>query len=328
MAHDQQILATAVHAVHATTGLAIHVDARKAGTFLRVETAKTEHQFLAEVRAVDRFVTPALVKARGPARILVAPYITRETAAHCRQLKLPFLDTAGNAYLEEEGLLVYVVGQERPAELAQAKFRALRPAGLQLTFALLCRPDLLQTNYRTMAGAAKVALGTVGPVIQDLRARKFLRGARDGHLQIDDRRRSLEEWVTRYPTTLRPKLEARRFDADPKLLEHLDLKRHHAMWGGEPGADRLTHMLRPAEYTIYTKGPWTKLAAAGRLRANPQGNVEVLEAFWDFQVDGLDEDVVPPLLVYADLLATRDGRNIEVANRIQEQYLEPPVGTR
>jgi hypothetical protein len=322
MAPDKQILATAVHAAHATTGLAIHVDARKARTFLRVETAKTEHQFLADVKTVDRFVTPGLVKARGPARILVAPYITRETAAHCRQLKLPFLDTAGNAYIEGDGLLIYVVGQERPPQPAQANFRARRPVGLQLTFALLCRPDLLATNYRTMAAAAKVALGTVGPVIQDLRARKLLQAAPDGHLRIGDRQRLLEEWVTRYPTTLRPKLEARHFDADSKVLERIDLKRYHAVWGGEPGADRLTHMLRPAEYTIYTAGPWTKLAAAGRMRANPKGNVEILGAFWDFAVDGVEEDVAPPLLIYADLLATHDGRNVEIANRIREQYLQ------
>ncbi len=49
--------------------------------------------FVAEVKTVDRFETPALIKAGGPHRanapILVAPYITRETAGRNKELKLP-----------------------------------------------------------------------------------------------------------------------------------------------------------------------------------------------------------------------------------------------
>jgi hypothetical protein len=65
------------------------------------------------------------------------------------------------------------------------------------------------------------------------------------------------------------------------------------------------------------------LVAALRLRANPAGNVEVLDAFWNFESDPQFPDVVPPVLAYADLLATRDGRNIETANMIYEQRIEP-----
>jgi hypothetical protein len=335
MTQTQQILEAALHAFNTTTGLKAHADVyeplgdRRADALLQVETRKRKYTFLAEVKAVDRFATPALIKAREaegarPA-ILVAPYITRETAEHCRQLKLPFIDTAGNAYIEAEGLLVYVVGQHRPIDLVREKFRALTPAGLQLTFALLCRPDLLHGTYRGMMRAAKVALGTIGPAIKDMQNRGLLQFAPNGKPRISDYGRLLEEWVTRYPTTLRPKLEARRFEADPQMLANADLKQQHAFWGGEPAADRLTHMLRPKEFTIYTPGPWMPLAAAYRMRAHHRGNVEILRAFWDFILDGVDLDLAPPLLVYADLMATQDGRNLEIAKRIYEQYIEPKV---
>jgi len=62
--------------------------------------------------------------------LLVAPYITREIAERCRQLGLPFLDTAGNAYLEAPGLFVYVTGNNKPADFRSDQFRALNPAGL------------------------------------------------------------------------------------------------------------------------------------------------------------------------------------------------------
>jgi hypothetical protein len=219
--------------------------------------------------------------------------------------------------------LIYVVGQHRPLDPAPTKFRALTPAGLQLTFTLLCRPDLLQRTYRAIANAAKVALGTVGPAMKDLQNRGLLEILPNAEPRIGDYRRLLEEWVTRYPTTLRPKLEARRFEADPLTLTNADLKAHHAFWGGEPAADRLTHMLRPKEFTIYAARDWMPLAKAYRMRAHPHGNVEVLKAFWQFNLDTIDPGVVPPVLIYADLMATQDGRNIEVANRLYEQYIEP-----
>jgi hypothetical protein len=332
MTHEQEVIDGAAEAMERTTGLKarVRVQERRAGhpnVLVHIHAAGKTYKFAAEVMAVDRFATPALVKARAARKngqpMLVAPYITRETAQHCKDLGLPFIDTAGNAYLEAKGLFVYVVGQQRPIEVAPKRFRALTAAGLQVTFALLCRPDLLNANYRAIAAAAKVALGTVGPVVKDLHARKLLQPAPKLIGRMGDYGRLLEEWATRYPTTLRPKLNGRRFDADPEALMTADLKRHNACWGGEAAADRLTHMLRPAEFTIYTAGPIAPLAAACRLRANPRGNVEVLEKFWDFTVDGLDGDIAPPPLVYADLLATHDGRNTEAANLVYERYIEP-----
>ena len=59
-----------------------------------------------------------------------------------------------------------------------------------------------------------------------------------------------------------------------------------------------------------------------RLRADPQGTIEILDAFWNFQLEGPQPDLVPPLLVYADLMATLDPRNLEVAKRIREQHID------
>jgi hypothetical protein len=329
----EQVLEDAIRALERTTGLKAHVQAhdpltpQTADALFQIETPQGLYTFLAEIKAVDRFATPGLVKARRhgapEAPILIAPYITRETAEICKQLELPFIDTAGNAYIQGKGLLVYVVGQQRPPELRRDRFRALTPAGLQFTFAILCRPDLLKTNYRRMANAAKIAVGTVGPAMKDLQGRGILQVGPDETVRLGDPRRLLEEWVTHYPTTLQPKLNPRRFEADLKLLHAADLKPYKAFWGGEPAADRLTHMLRPAMFTIYAAGPWAPIAAAHRMRARLDGNVEILDAFWNFTPDEVDADLVPPPLVYADLLNTKDGRNLEVANLIYDRYIQP-----
>jgi hypothetical protein len=326
----QQVLETAIANFNQTTGL----HARVLGAIGRAGDAivelRTDHQklrFAANVKTVDRFETPAMMRAgpkNPPARpMLVAPYVTREIAERCRDLDLPFIDTAGNAYIQGPGLFIYVVGRRRPAELTQDRFRALNPAGLHITFALLCRPELVHANYREIAVAARVALGTVGPVMKDLAGRGLLRLKTATERGLLDPERMLQEWVTHYPTTLRPKLNPRRFQADMKPLQRAKIKQHNAYWGGEVAAEELTHILKPASFTIYARGPIAKLVAAGRMRADRTGNVEVLDTFWDFDAATADPGLVPPVLVYADLLATNDGRNAEAARLIYEQRIEP-----
>lgn len=326
------ILREAQLALKRTTGLDVVIATRVArrdngvDAIVELGVNKRRFRFRAQVKAIDRFQTPALVKTRNDARphplILVAPYITREVAERCRQLDLPFIDTAGNAYLKAPGLFVYIVGNTRPAEVRPDRFRALNPAGLQIIFALACRPTLIQTTYRKIAARAGVALGTVGPVIRDLEERGYLRFREKKQRKLVDPARMIEEWVAHYPVTLRPKLNPRRFRADPDRLQKADLFQQRAYWGGESAAQKLTQYLKPAEFTIYAREPITKLIAAGRMRAEPAGNVEILDAFWNFDAEDLP-DVVPPLLAYADLLATRDGRNAEAAKMIYEQRIAP-----
>jgi hypothetical protein len=50
-----------------------------------------------------------------------------------------------------------------------------------------------------------------------------------------------------------------------------------------------------------------------------------LEAFWH---PGLVENlttIAPPLLIYADLMATADPRNLEAAKEVYDRFLEPLV---
>ena len=329
---EQRLLNAAIGALERTTGIAARVLRTTGGrdhpadAIVEIEVNRCKHRLDAEVRAVDRFETPAIVKARALREppLLVAPYITREIAARCRQLHVLFIDTAGNAYLEAPGLLVYIVGLARPVELRHDKFRALNPAGLKLTFALLCRPGLLDRNYRKIAEDTGIGLGTVSSDMKDLETRGFFNLETHPRLRkLLDPERMIEEWVTHYPVTLRPKLNLGRFRADPERLLEADLSQQNAYWGGEPAAAKLTRYLKPLQFTIYTREPIAKLVAAGRMRAEENGNVEILEKFWNFDEEEDSPDVVPPVLAYADLLATHDGRNAEAARMIYEQRIAP-----
>jgi hypothetical protein len=192
---------------------------------------------------------------------------------------------------------------------------------MKVLFALLCKPDLAQANYRTLAEAANVALGTVGPVIQDLENRGFLTQRKEKRL-LTEAKRLMEEWVARYPDTLRPKLFRHRYFAERDRLKALDLL-NRGYWGGEVAAQRLTGYLKPENFTLYLEGNEKAVLTEARMRTDPHGNVEVLNAFWRFPFNQKEKDVVPPLLAYADLMATGDGRNREAAGLIYDQLLKP-----
>jgi hypothetical protein len=123
--------------------------------------------------------------AHGSYHLLVAPYITRALAERCRELQLPFIDTAGNAYLNVPGLTIFVTREPRPATLKvdPPHHRAYTEVGMKVIFALLCDHELADATYREIARAAQVGLGTVGPVIKDLENR--------GHLVQRGRRKTL-----------------------------------------------------------------------------------------------------------------------------------------
>jgi hypothetical protein len=196
-------------------------------------------------------------------------------------------------------------------------------------FALLCWPELLNANYRDIARAARVALGTIGAVFQDLEARGFIAGnPKKAERRFLDRRRLIEEWVTTYPLRLRPKLHARRFRADnPQWWQNADLTNLAAQWGGDVAADKLTQNLKPATATLYlqpddAQRQVTHLVMTHLWRKDAKGNIEVRDAFWRPPKGKALEPTVPPLLVYADLLTTNDPRAHAVAREIYDQYLQ------
>jgi hypothetical protein len=313
-------------------GLAIRPDA-----LIELNAEGGTHRYVVEIKRIDRFAALGQIKqqlGRFPRPgLLIAPRITTETADKCRELDVQFIDTNGNAFLKAPGLFVLVKGlrprtDEQLATTAMDTPKGGTPTALKAVFALLCRPDLINAPYRDIKQAAGIALGAVGWVFFDLNARGYTTGGKGkGDRRILERQRLIDEWVTNYPIKLRPKLNPKRFHApDPAWWHPVDITQYNAQWGGEVAADKLTGHLKPNTVTIYMRPEnarqnLTKLVVDHKLRADPKGEIEVLETFWDFPPTDNRPDVVPPLLVYADLLATMDPRNHETARIIHEEQI-------
>lgn len=256
--------------------------------------------------------------------LLVTRYVTPQMADLLKEMDIPFIDTVGNVYINEPPLYIFIKGNKlrAPYQHAPLPARAFRPAGLKVVYALLCNPGLENAPLREIAREAAVALGTVGIVIGNLRQMGYLivMGTRGRRLTRKDN--LLTRWVTAYPEQLRPKLILGRYRTENyDWWKNADLNKFKAYWGGEIAAAVLTKYLKPQNAIIYTHQPLGNFLLNNRIKKDPNGNIEILKVFWKFKYLWQYPNLVHPILVYADLLATGDRRNIETARIIYEQKI-------
>ncbi len=336
-ATQQELLQKALRAFEGVTGLHIeHTTLRDnrgdvcPDAALQIEVPGCEKKIMhAEVKdtltqtAIGR-IAEQLRDPDNPA-ILVTRYVTPQQAEQLKMLKIPFMDTAGNAYIDAPPLFVYVTGKKTELEDTKAKtVRAFRPAGLRIVFALLCNPRLADAPYRDIARIAGVALGTVGWVMHDLKRLGYLMDKGACGRKTANAKKLFNVWVDTYARDLRPKIYLGRFTAtEPLLPEQIDCAGLGVMLGGETAAAILTRHLKPETLTVYVpeKNNADELMLKYRLRKDAHGNVELLTAFWNFDYQWDFKGIAPPLLVYADLVATENDRNIETARIVYDRYI-------
>lgn len=342
-AMEQELLTRALNALLRTTGIDAQIvryqprgeKIHRPDAVIKFKTGEQTNQYYVEIKNVDRLATLGHIKNQlehhDAPGIFVANRVTHTIAQACREADLQFIDAAGNAFLHGAGYLIFVTGQQPPADevaITPKQGRAGTATALRMMFTILCQPELLNAPYREIKNAAGIALGAVGWVFFDLTQRGLMTGGEHKHArQFLERKRIINEWVTNFPLKLRPKLHPVKFRVPtPDWWKNVDVTKYNAQWGGEVAADKLTGYLKPATFTLYLHledghRELTRLIADHRLRPDPNGDIEVLDAFWQLPPDQTHPDVVPPLLAYADLLATLDPRNLEVARMIYDREL-------
>ena len=84
----------------------------------------------------------------------------------------------------------------------------------------------------------------------------------------------------------------------------------------------ITRHLKPEVVTIYGETNLAKLQAQQGLRRDSNGETELLRRFWAFDKwDEQERRVVPPLVIYADLIRTANDRNLETAEILYDQCI-------
>ena len=299
----------------------------RADALLRIKFGHEKVAYMAEVkrglrRAALGAVVHQLEQFEMPP-ILVADYVTPQMAEVLRARNIPFVDTAGNAYLKHGTLLIWIEGRRPKTEVYATGpgGRAFQASGLRVLFALICNPKIADAPYREIARQAGVAHGTVGWVMAELPRLGFLAKKGGGRLLLN-RERLLQLWAEYYPRVLRPKLQLGRYRArDLNWWATFDPTKYDAEFGGEVAGGRMTRYLRPAAATLYVEKIDPRLLIDLKLQLDAKdGNVELLQRFWT--QPGPQPGIVPLPLVYADLMATGDARCAETAKIVHEQYFK------
>jgi len=336
---EVELLSRAIEALRSTAGLSVITTSledtshdRGYDALLRIARNNAPTEYAAIIK---RYVTndtlgalAAQLRHTKPRGILVTHHVTPNQSDKLKNLNVPFFDTAGNAFLADETLYVFISGRrpehEKPKEKAN---RTFQPSGLRTVFALLCNPGLELHGYREIAAAATVSHGTIGLVMNALQKEGYLIDMGAKGRRLTKKADLLKRWTERYPQQLRPKLLVARYSSKkPDWWKDAHLGRFGALWGGEVAAAKLTQYLRPEVKTIYAATPIPEAQARFALTRDPSGDTEILKRFWAFEYESAKDEIVPPLLVYADLIASGDDRNIETAEIIYDTQISRLLG--
>lgn len=292
-------------------------------------------------RVMPEVLGPTLhhIRVHDPARapgLLMTEHVTPGIAKELRRLHAQFIDAAGNAFLERDGLFIWVTGN-RPERVHEREPRRLHTASLKLLCVLLQHDPLLldAMNHRDLAQAAGIALGGVGRILREFERREWIRRTGPDAMTLQPEAAMLRRWDEGYAEILRPRLflQACRMkkggqvrDLVPRLAK---AKLHeHVTLGGELGAALLTEHLRPTTATLHIADIEAR-EVMRRLDLLPDraGDVVLIRAFGTrnatLEKAKKAAHLADPLLQRAELLVRRDDRLREVAEMLRTEHIEP-----
>lgn len=284
-------------------------------------------------RDIDRYSKLFVLRTREQRDdwLLICNPLSPDLSMYCREHGIQFIDQAGNCYLRRDGLIVFVCGLKADMQ-STTPDKGITPAALKLMLAALSSPAVLNRSYRSIAPAAMISTGAVGAALDSLVSLGLVDEAPGRTRFIGSPEKLLDTWTTGYVGLLRPRLSRQRFSSSLPLeqtIESVMPTMHEVLIGGEAAAAAITRHLKPASLTLYldleTPQALADVVRQLRLRKDPQGPIEIAPIFWNTTSSF---PYVPEALIYADLVASGDSRNLEVARLIAQRIIDHVHNTR
>ncbi|MEN8228592.1 MAG: type IV toxin-antitoxin system AbiEi family antitoxin [Bacteroidota bacterium] len=228
----------------------------------------------------------------------------------------------GSINIETDNILLKVDGKSKVYHHQDKFGRAFTKAGLKVLFLLLTNEIDINDTHRAIANNAGIAHGNVQYILEGLKEQGFALQLNKKELKLTNKDQLLQKWITAYNEKLKPALKVGnfRFNNPDGFKGWKEMNLNKTQWGGEPAGNIYTKFLQPEYLTLYTNEKKADLIKNYRLIPDPEGNVIAYEKFWKEMKPG--KNVVPPVIAYADLLATGKKRCIETAQKIYEQFVE------
>jgi hypothetical protein len=256
--------------------------------------------------------------------LLFADYVPPRLAERLIAEEVNFVDGAGNVYLQGG----------KPKYLREARTgRLTQPSGLQVVFVLLADPQAVSTPYRKLAEVGGVALGSVGWIVRELKARGYLEQKGRDEWTLIRRRELLDLWVGGYGDRLRRKLLMGRFQPPERDLNQTVGKFESnaeavgitwALTGGF-AADVLTRYFRGDQLGVFVSEWPAELMRKLKWLPSVRGPVAIFRKFSPLVIfegkQPFETPVAHPLLVYAELVYQGRERELEAAKSIYDRHL-------
>jgi hypothetical protein len=323
--NKQALLKLAIQAFVTSTGARVKL----LDTYIQITFRSGRHQFYVEVKGeLRQTALPEILKQFGKDKdrwLLIARYIPGPLKDDLRVNGINYLELAGNCYVSTDKIYLYINDREVKQVRTTPEGKLWKVAGLKLLFVIIQDPGLLNATYRRLAELAGIALGSISPLLDELRKEGYIRkDEATGNELLIDRDRLIKRWTELYPVILRPKLGMGgfRFLNDEQADTWKNLRFDDIYWGGDPAGELYTQFLTPETFSLYTSRPASELVKLLKVIPDEKGKVQVLKKFWrDWPENRSIPHAVPPLLAYADLINGKDSRQWEVAEKIKLTYL-------
>jgi hypothetical protein len=242
--------------------------------------------------------------------LLVTRSLSSAMIEQCRRRDIQFIDLAGNCFLRQPGMFVFVSGRRENVSAQVSATRGLTPAALRVVLAGLSQPAILHGSVRRIAET-----GLIGKTPS-------------GRRMMVHPERWLDAWTEGYLGRLRPKLTTYRMSAATalsSLLEQVSPVMQELLLGGEAAAKHAELGLKPGALTLYidvqNEHVMRNLVRELKLRRDPDGPVELVEIFWNTQALP-SFPAVPDALVYADLIGSGDERTLDIAAKLKKRIID------
>lgn len=258
--------------------------------------------------------------------ILIAGNIAQPLRQKLRDIKINFVDSNGNASINIGDIHIQIDGLKRIS--VPENIRIFRASHLRLIWFLLQKPEYLNKTYRDIAKIAGISLDTISKTLKALDKQNFTIRVNENEYKLAKKTDLLEKWLIGFEDILKPKLKKGTYRfADKKMNDewqniHFDINK--ILWGGEPAAAKLTQYLIPEIFTIYTNLNDIDLLKQYHMVQDQSGNIEIYQLFFNPEKFHYN-DLVPLLLIYADLQVSGDERNRETAKMIYEDYIADTI---
>ncbi len=243
--------------------------------------------------------------------ILVCNPLSAYLRKICMELDVNYIDESGNIRIVDDSTYILIQGKNKA--VASKAIATMTTGIVKCLFAFFAEPELLNAPYTLIAERADISLGMVNKTMNFLINNNHI-AHKSTQRRFLDIQNLQYEWLISYVQKVAPKMSSIACPP-PENWESVPLGQGD-LWAGEIAAAQLTEYLIPQDFLLFTQNMRPERYPVSK---NHNSKLRIKKAFWGKELC-ISQNAFA-LLTVAELLLSKDGRNHELAEMLNDQYL-------